>query len=124
MKAAEFADVLDAVRRFVRTEVVPREEEIEEADAIPAEMGLFGYTLPEEYGGLGANLTEDVQLAFEFGYTTPAFRSMFGTNNGIAGQGLVNSGTDEQKQRWLPRLAEGAEFTSTCPAMPLLVPNM
>src|SRR5215472_9579166 len=131
MKAAEFADVLDAVRRFVRTEVVPREEEIEESDAIPAEirraaaeMGLFGYTLPEEYGGLGANLTEDVQLAFEFGYTTPAFRSMFGTNNGIAGQGLVNSGTDEQKQRWLPRLAEGAEFTSTCPAMPLLVPNM
>jgi acyl-CoA dehydrogenase len=115
MKAAEFADVLDAVHRFVRTEVVPREEDIEEADAIPAElrraaaeMGLFGYTLPEEYGGLGANLTEDVQLAFEFGYTTPAFRSMFGTNNGIAGQVLVNSGTDEQKQRWLPRLAEGA----------------
>src|SRR5215469_825611 len=115
MKAAEFADVLDAVRRFVRTEVVPREEEIEEADAIPAEirraaaeMGLFGYTLPEEHGGLGANLTEDVHLAFEFGYTTPAFRSMFGTNNGIAGQVLVNSGTDEQKQRWLPRLAEGA----------------
>ena len=115
MKAAEFADVLDAVRRFVRTEVVPIEEEIEEADAIPAalrraaaELGLFGYTLPEEYGGLGVNLTEDVQLAFEFGYTTPAFRSMFGTNNGIAGQVLVNSGTDAQKQRWLPRLAEGA----------------
>jgi acyl-CoA dehydrogenase len=115
MKAAEFADVLDAVRRFVRTEVVPREDEIEESDAIPAdirraaaEMGLFGYTLPEEFGGLGVNLSEDVQLAFEFGYTTPAFRSMFGTNNGIAGQVLVNSGTDEQKQRWLPRLAEGA----------------
>ena len=96
-------------------QVVPREEEIEETDAIPAdirraaaEMGLFGYTLPAEYGGLGANLSEDVQLAFEFGYTTPAFRSMFGTNNGIAGQVLVNSGTDEQKQRWLPRLAEGA----------------
>jgi acyl-CoA dehydrogenase len=71
-------------------------------------MGLFGYTLPEKYGGLGANLSEDVQLAFEFGYTTPAFRSMFGTNNGIAGQVLVNSGTDEQKQYWLPKLAEGA----------------
>jgi acyl-CoA dehydrogenase len=115
MKAAEFADVLDAVRRFVRAEVVPREQEIEETDAIPPDvrraaiqMGLFGYTLPEEYGGLGANLSEDVQLAFEFGYTTPAFRSMFGTNNGIAGQVLVNSGTDAQKQRWLPKLAEGA----------------
>jgi acyl-CoA dehydrogenase len=64
MKPAEFADVLDAVRRFVRTQVVPREDEIEQTDAIPAdirraaaEMGLFGYTLPEEYGGLGANLT-------------------------------------------------------------------
>jgi acyl-CoA dehydrogenase len=115
MHDAEFADVLDSVRRFVRTKVVPREEEIEETDEIPAdirraaaEMGLFGYTLPAEYGGLSASLAEDVQLAFEFGYTTPAFRSMFGTNNGIAGQVLVNSGTDEQKQRWLPRLAEGA----------------
>jgi len=115
MQAEEFADVLDAVRRFVRTEVVPREDEIEDADAIPddirraaADMGLFGYTLPEEYGGLGASLTEDVQLAFEFGYTTPAFRSMFGTNNGIAGQVLVSSGTPEQRAHWLPRLAQGA----------------
>jgi len=71
-------------------------------------MGLFGYCLPEEYGGLGVNLTEDVRLAFEFGYTTPAFRSMFGTNNGIAGQVLVSSGTDEQRRYWLPRLAAGA----------------
>ncbi len=115
MQDAEFADVLDAVRRFVRTKVVPREDEIEEADAIPADirraatqLGLFGYTLPADYGGLGATLSQDVRLAFEFGYTTPAFRSLFGTNNGIAGQLLVSSGTDEQKQRWLPRLAEGA----------------
>jgi acyl-CoA dehydrogenase len=115
MNDAEFADVLAAVRRFIRAEVVPREEEIEESDAIPpdirqaaADMGLFGYCLPEDYGGLGATLSEDVQLAFEFGYTTPAFRSMFGTNNGIAGQVLVNAGTTEQKQRWLPRLAQGA----------------
>ena len=72
-------------------------------------MGLFGYTLPEEYGGLGASLTEDVQLAFEFGYTTPAFRSMFGTNNGIAGQVLVNSGTDEQKQRLAAAAGAGGD---------------
>jgi acyl-CoA dehydrogenase len=115
MRESEFADVLAAVRRYVRAEVVPREDEIEDTDAVPpdirraaADMGLFGYTLPEEYGGLGVTLTEDVQLAFEFGYTTPAFRSMFGTNNGIAGQVLVSSGTDEQKQQWLPRLAGGA----------------
>jgi acyl-CoA dehydrogenase len=115
MDAAEFTDILTAVRQFVRTQVMPREDEIEESDAIPddirraaRDMGLFGYTLPAEYGGLGLTLSEDVQLAFEFGYTTPAFRSMFGTNNGIAGQVLVSSGTDEQKLRWLPRLAEGA----------------
>src|SRR3984957_20852162 len=115
MDAAEFTDILTAVRQFVRTQVIPREDEIEESDAIPddirraaTDMGLFGYTLPAEYGGLGLTLSEDVQLAFEFGYTSPAFRSMFGTNNGIAGQVLVSSGTDQQKQHWLPRLAGGA----------------
>ncbi|OIJ68254.1 acyl-CoA dehydrogenase family protein [Streptomyces mangrovisoli] len=115
MDAADFKAVRDAVRRLVREDVVPREDEIEETDAIPedirrkaADMGLFGYTLPEEHGGLGASLHEDVQLAFEFGWTTPAFRSMFGTNNGIAGKVLVNAGTEDQQRHWLPRLAEGA----------------
>ncbi|GAA2135638.1 acyl-CoA dehydrogenase family protein [Actinomadura napierensis] len=114
MESQDFADVLKAVRSFVRDEVVPREEEIEETDAIPEplrrtsrDMGLFGYALPEEYGGLGLSLSEEVRLVFELGYTSPAFRSMFGTSNGIAGQVLVNSGTDEQKAAWLPRLASG-----------------
>jgi acyl-CoA dehydrogenase len=114
MDAADFAEIRATVRRFIREEVVPREDEIERTDAIPdalreqaAAMGLFGYTLPEEYGGLGASAAEDVRLAIEFGWTTPAFRSMFGTNNGIAGQVFVHSGTPEQKQRWLPRLAAG-----------------
>jgi acyl-CoA dehydrogenase len=70
-------------------------------------MGLFGYTLPAEYGSLALSLHEDVRLAFEFGYTTPAFRSMFGTNNGIAGQVLVSAGTAGQQREWLPRLAGG-----------------
>ena len=115
MDAADFAEILDTVRRFVRDEVVPREDEIEQTDDIPAvlraqatAMGLFGYTLPAEYGGLGATAAEDVRLAIEFGWTTPAFRSMFGTNNGIAGQVFVHSGTAEQKQRWLPKLVGGA----------------
>lgn len=115
MEAEEFEAVVAAVHTLVREDVVPREDEIEETDAIPedvrrkaVEMGLFGYTLPEAYGGLGASLSEDVRLAFEFGYTTPAFRSMFGTNNGIAGKVLDNAGTEEQKKHWLPRLAEGA----------------
>ncbi|NVI87242.1 acyl-CoA dehydrogenase family protein [Actinomadura sp. BRA 177] len=114
MEPQDFADVLNAVRSFVREQVIPREEEIEETDAIPAalrrtsqDMGLFGYALPEQYGGLGLTLSEEVRLVFEIGYASPAFRSMFGTSNGIAGQVLVNSGTDAQKDAWLPKLASG-----------------
>lgn len=114
MDAQDFADVLDAVRSFVRERVVPREEEIEETDRIPedlrqasADMGLFGYALPEAYGGLGLSMSEEVRLAFELGYASPAFRSMFGTSNGIAGQVIVKAGTDEQREQWLSRLAAG-----------------
>lgn len=114
MESEEFAEILAAVRRFVDKEVIPAEDEIEETDRIPdrireaaAEMGLFGYALPEEYGGLGLSMSEEVQLAMAVGRTTPAFRSMFGTNNGIAGQVLVNFGTEDQQQRYLPGLASG-----------------
>ncbi|MCO6004510.1 acyl-CoA dehydrogenase family protein [Actinoallomurus purpureus] len=114
MDAQDFADVLDAVRTFVRERVIPREDEIETTDRIPddlrqaaADMGLFGYALPEAYGGLGLSMSEEVRLAFELGYASPAFRSMFGTSNGIAGQVLVKAGTGEQRDRWLPRLAAG-----------------
>lgn len=120
-----FADVLAQVRDFVRDRVVPRELEIMNENAIPgdlrkqaAEMGLFGYAIPQEWGGLGLNLTQDVELAMELGYTSLSFRSMFGTNNGIAGQVLVGFGTDEQKARWLPRIASGevvASFALTEP---------
>jgi acyl-CoA dehydrogenase len=112
--AGDFESILDSVRTFIRGQVMPREQEIEDTDAVPADirqraidMGLFGYTIPEEFGGLGLSAYEDARLTFEFGYTTPAFRSMFGTNNGIAGQVLVNFGTPEQQREWLPRLAAG-----------------
>ncbi len=114
MDAEDFTQIRDAVRRLVREVVVPREEEIDLHDRIPeelrgaaADMGLFGYALPEEYGGLGVDMREDVELAFEFGYTTPAFRSLFGTNNGIAGQVIARFGSEEQKKAYLPRLAAG-----------------
>ncbi|MEI2711868.1 MAG: acyl-CoA dehydrogenase family protein [Nocardioides sp.] len=125
METDEFAAILDAVRTFIRRDVVAAEDEIEETDQIPArlreqakEMGLFGYMLPEAYGGFEMSESEDVRLAFEFGWTTPAFRSMFGTNNGIAGQVLVNAGTQQQRERWLPGLASGdlvASFALTEP---------
>lgn len=122
--AAEFQDIAEAVRRYIRDEVIPREREIDETDAMPpeirqaaVEMGLFGYSFPEEYGGLATSVTEDALLAMEFGYTTLAFRSMFGTNVGIAGGVLLNYGSTEQQQTWLPRLIAGqiASFALTEP---------
>jgi acyl-CoA dehydrogenase len=110
----DFAHIRAQVKEFVREEVVPREHEIADSDAIPedlrrkaAEMGLFGYAIPQEYGGLGLVITQDVELAFELGYTALSFRSLFGTNNGIAGQVLVGYGTEEQRKQWLEPMAEG-----------------
>jgi acyl-CoA dehydrogenase len=121
----DFQEVLAQTRHFVRSAVVPREQEIVADDQVPADlreqakkMGLFGYAIPQEWGGLGLNLAQDVELAMEFGYTTLALRSMFGTNNGIAGQVLVGFGTDEQKARWLEGIASGdvvASFALTEP---------
>ncbi|MGE0068041.1 MAG: acyl-CoA dehydrogenase family protein [Solirubrobacterales bacterium] len=114
MGAENFDLVIAAVREFVEREVIPREDEIEETDAVPAflrdqaaEMGLFGYALPERFGGLGFGMEEEVRLCFEIGRCSPAFRSLFGTNNGIAGQTIANFGTEEQKARYLPPLASG-----------------
>ncbi|MET8800615.1 acyl-CoA dehydrogenase family protein [Nocardia sp. NPDC004568] len=115
----DFADILAQTREFIRKEVMPREQEIADTDSIPddirrdaAAMGLFGYAIPQEWGGLGLDLTQDVELAMEFGYTSLALRSMFGTNNGIAGQVLVGFGTEEQKARWLEDIASGAVVAS------------
>src|SRR5690606_10676057 len=86
----------DGVRRFVQEVLVPREEEVAESDQIPEqvvnqmkELGLFGLSLPEEYGGLGATMEEEVRIAFELGQTSPAFRSLIGTNNGIGALGIL-----------------------------------
>ncbi len=132
VSADDFEQIRSVVHDFIRTKVVPRENEIAETNAIPddlraqaAEMGLFGYAIPEEWGGLGLDLTQDVELAMEFGYTTLALRSMFGTNNGIAGQVLVNFGTDEQKKEWLERIASGdvvASFALTEPGAARIPP--
>ncbi|MEB3030485.1 acyl-CoA dehydrogenase family protein [[Mycobacterium] nativiensis] len=114
-----FAEILAQTRRFVRTAVVPREQEILDTDRVPddlraaaKDLGLFGYAIPQEWGGLGLDLAQDVELAMELGYTSLAVRSMFGTNNGIAGQVLVGFGTDEQKERWLAPIASGAVVAS------------
>ncbi|EUA12697.1 acyl-CoA dehydrogenase, N-terminal domain protein [Mycobacterium kansasii 732] len=125
VNAEDFQHILAQTRHFVRTAVIPREQEILDNDQVPDDlrehakkMGLFGYAIPQEWGGLGLDLTQDVELAMELGYTSLALRSMFGTNNGIAGQVLVGFGTDEQKARWLGPIASGdvvASFALTEP---------
>lgn len=121
----DFAQILAQTRHFVRSVVLPREQQILDEDRVPEDlrdqakqMGLFGYAIPPQWGGLGLNLVQDVELAMELGYTSLAVRSMFGTNNGIAGQVLVGFGTDEQKARWLEPIASGdvvASFALTEP---------
>ena len=112
--ADTFALLLDAIRRFVRDRLIPAEQQLVDSDEIPAaiiaemrEMGLFGLTIPAEYGGLGLTTEEEALTSMEMCRASPAFRSIAGTNNGIGSQGIVIDGTDEQKKKYLPRLASG-----------------
>ncbi|MCZ2499117.1 acyl-CoA dehydrogenase [Xylophilus sp. Kf1] len=117
--------LLDSVRRFVRETLVPAEQEVADTDQIPdsivrgmKEMGLFGLTVPESYGGLGVTMEEESLVMFELGRTSPAFRSLFGTTVGIGSQGILIDGTQAQKDKYLPRLATGeliASFALTEP---------
>lgn len=114
-----YAQLLETIERFVNETLRPREGEVAETDEIPddlvqgmKDLGLFGLSIPEEYGGLGLNMAEEIGVAIALGHTSPAMRSTFGTNVGIGSQGLVMSGTDEQKAEWLPKIATGEIITS------------
>ncbi len=113
--------LLDSVRRFVCEKCVPIEARVAEDDRVPdaivAQMralGLFGLSIPQEYGGLGLGMEEEVLVAIELGRTSPAFRSVIGTNVGIGSQGVVMFGSQAQKREWLPRLASGEIVASFC----------
>jgi acyl-CoA dehydrogenase len=109
-----FRILIDTIERFVREKLIPREQEVADTDAIPADildemrrMGLFGLTIPEQYGGLGLTMEEEVLAAIALCRASPVFRSIVGTNNGIGSLGIVFDGTDAQKKKYLPRLASG-----------------
>ena len=111
--------LIEGVRRFVAERLRPLEAQVSADDAIPdavveemKELGLFGLSIPEEYGGLGLSMEDECLVALELGRTSPAFRSAFGTNVGIGSQGLVMFGNDEQKARYLPGIASGEIITS------------
>src|SRR4029077_7399684 len=117
--------LLDSVERFVRERLVPPEHVVAETDEIPEdivagmkELGLFGLTIPEEYGGLGLTMEEEALVIMAMGQTSPAFRSLFGTTVGIGSQGILPDGLDWQKRKYLPKLATGeilASFALTEP---------
>jgi acyl-CoA dehydrogenase len=111
--------LISTLDRFVTEQLIPREREVADAGAIPADiaqamrdLGMFGLTTPEEYGGMGLTMEEEVSVAFILGRTSPAFRSLIGSNNGIGSMGIVAAGTEEQKQKYLPKLASGEMISS------------
>ena len=119
LDAETFDQLIDTIRRFVAERLRPLEAQVAENDEIPEDLieemktlGLFGLSIPEEFGGLGLSMSEEVRVVIELGKTSPAFRSTFGTNVGIGSQGLVMAGNEAQKARFLPGIASGEIITS------------
>ncbi len=119
LDAETLAQLCTTVRRFVEERLIPLEAQVAEEDLIPEDviqdmrdMGLFGLTIPEQFGGLGLNTYEECRVVMELGHAAPAFRSVIGTNNGIGSQGLVMDGTAQQQAHYLPKLASGETIGS------------
>ena len=113
--------LVDLIERFVRERLVPNEERLAYEGMLPDDileemkaLGLFGLTIPEEYGGLGLTMEEEILVSIALGRTSPAFRSIMGTNNGIGSAAVVFNGTEEQKQKYLPRYASGDWISCFC----------
>ena len=113
--------LVDLIERFVRERLVPNEERLAEEGKLPEDileemkaLGLFGLTIPEEYGGLGLTMEEEILVAIALGRTSPAFRSIMGTNNGIGSAAVVFNGTEAQKQKYLPKYASGEWISCFC----------
>lgn len=115
----------DSVQRYTRERLVPLEDRVAREGSIPddvvselREMGLFGISIPPEYGGLGLNVAQEVELIIELTWASAAFRSLLAMNVGVGSQAILMDGTDEQKRQWLPRIASGeliAAFALTEP---------
>lgn len=110
----EIKMVLDMIRRFIQNEVEPLAQQIEEENHTPpsllaeaAKLGLFGISIPEEYGGLGTNWLGKCMINEQLGYGPNFFTTIIGGHNGIGSLGIVELANQEQKKRYLPRMASG-----------------
>ncbi len=113
--------LVNLIERFVRERLVPAENLLAETGKLPDDilqemknLGLFGLTIPEEYGGLGLTMEEEILVSIALGRTSPAFRSVLGTNNGIGSAAIVFNGTEAQKQKYLPKYASGEWIACFC----------
>ncbi len=111
---ARLEALLAELRAFVRDECIPLEAAIDRDDLIPEPLvermralGLFGHSIPREYGGAGLTTEELARVNIEVSQAAPVIRARFGGNTGIASEALIVDGTEAQKRRWLPRLASG-----------------
>ena len=115
MDAELFDQFIDQLDRYVRERLIPAEREVDRGrrrfpTAIVQEMrdmGLFGLTMPEEYGGAGMNISQYARVVDTMAYAVPAFRSIISINVGMVNSAIKNGGTEAQKAEWLPRLAAG-----------------
>jgi acyl-CoA dehydrogenase len=116
-----FAALLDVIRRFIAERLVPLENEVERTGSVPEaiirqmrEMGLFGLTIPQEYGGFALSTRQLSEVDMAFAQTSPAFGLVFGPNAGLGSRALVLAGTEFQKTTYLPRLASGELTSAFC----------
>ena len=114
MDADVFDAFIDQLKRYVRERLIPAEADVIANDRIPADildemrgMGLFGITIPEEYGGAGMNTAQYIETVKQLSYAAPAYRSTASINIGMTGSAIRIFGTTEQKAHWLPRIAAG-----------------
>jgi len=117
----EILDFTESIKKFVKKDCEPIDEQIEEQGKIPEpvvqkvrDLGLFGMTIPQEYGGIGIGATGYCLVAKELGWAHGAFRSLIAVNNGIGSQAILLAGSDEQKKRFLPDLASGKKIGAFC----------
>ena len=124
MDAEIFDQFIEQLHRYVRERLIPAEKQVLETDLIPddildemRQLGLFGLTMPEEFGGAGMNIQQYVRTIRELSYAMPCYRSITSINIGMVCSAMKNGGTAEQKAEWLPRLAAGevASFGLTEP---------
>lgn len=109
-----FDQFIEQLKRYVRERLIPAEADVIANDLIPAdivdemrEMGLFGITIPEEYGGAGMSISQYIETVKQLSYAAPAYRSTMSINVGMTGSAIRKFGTPEQKAHWLPRIASG-----------------